>query len=393
MAANTLARVETRSKLKPRREPYWHRLEVGNYLGFRRLTAGSPGAWIARSRDSGTGKQHYRSLGEFDDMPEHHRFDRAKHEAEAWFAHLRKGGTTTAVTVRQACERYVQHLRSQGRERAADDNAARFRRWVDEHDLGAIVLRDLKPSQVSAWRAALASTPATAQDKTKPSTRARSPATINRDMTSLRAALNLALENRDATSSDAWSTKLRPIKNADGRRDVYLDAEQRRALIANAPADLADLLRALSLVPLRPGAMAQLLVADFDPRLGVLTIGQDKHGKDRKIGLPPKTATFFGGQADGKPAIAPLLARVNGLAWNKDAWKYPIKEAAALAGLPDSVTAYSLRHSVITDLIALHKLDTLTVAQLSGTSMAMIERHYGHLLRDHAAKALAALTV
>ena len=44
-------------------------------------------------------------------------------------------------------------------------------------------------------------------------------------------------------------------------------------------------------------------------------------------------------------------------------------------------------------VIALHKLDTLTVAQLSGMSLLMIEKHYGHLLREHAAKALASLTL
>ncbi len=35
----------------------------------------------------------------------------------------------------------------------------------------------------------------------------------------------------------------------------------------------------------------------------------------------------------------------------------------------------------------------LTVAQLSGTSLLMIEKHDGHWLREHAAKALAALTL
>ncbi len=55
--------------------------------------------------------------------------------------------------------------------------------------------------------------------------------------------------------------------------------------------------------------------------------------------------------------------------------------------------AYNLRHSAITDLIALHRLDTMTVAQLSGTSLAMIEKHYGHLLRDHAADALSKLAL
>ena len=37
--------------------------------------------------------------------------------------------------------------------------------------------------------------------------------------------------------------------------------------------------------------------------------------------------------------------------------------------------------------------DLLTVAQLSGTSVAMIERHYGHLRADHAAAALATLAL
>ena len=183
---------------------------------------------------------------------------------------------------------------------------------------------------------------------------------------------------------------------AEGRRphrDVYLDLTQRRALIAKAPADLAVFLSALSLVPLRPGAMAALVAGNLDKRLATLTIGKDKHGQDRKITLPPKTAAFFAEQGKGKLPTAPLLARADGSAWNKDAWKYPFKDAVIAAELPAAATAYALRHSTITDLIALHKLDTLTVAQLSGTSLLMIEKHYGHLLREHAAKALASLTL
>jgi len=61
------------------------------------------------------------------------------------------------------------------------------------------------------------------------------------------------------------------------------------------------------------------------------------------------------------------------------------------ANLPATTTAYTMRHSVITDLVV-GGLDLLTVAQLSGTSVAMIERHYGHLQQDRAAAALAMLT-
>lgn len=53
---------------------------------------------------------------------------------------------------------------------------------------------------------------------------------------------------------------------------------------------------------------------------------------------------------------------------------------------------YTMRHSVITGLI--HSgLDTLTVAQLIGTSLKMIELHYGHLTRENARTALARLSL
>ena len=53
---------------------------------------------------------------------------------------------------------------------------------------------------------------------------------------------------------------------------------------------------------------------------------------------------------------------------------------------------YILRHSAITDLIR-ERAPALTVAQLSGTSVAMMERHYGHLVRDDAENALALLAI
>jgi integrase len=269
----------------------------------------------------------------------------------------------------------------------------RFVQYVNDTPLGKIELQRLKPRDIDVWRRSLATTMATPQDRSKAPTRQRSASTISRDMTPLRAALNLALEDGHVTTDAAWKTKMRPLKDADRRRDVYLDLMQRRALIAKAPADLAVFMSALSLVPLRPGAMAALVAGNFDKRLSTLTIGKDNHGQDRKITLPPATATFFAQQGKDKLPIAPLLARADGSAWNKDAWKYPFKDAVIAAELPATATAYALRHSTITDLIALHKLDTLTVAQLSGTSLLMIEKHYGHLLREHAAKALAALTL
>jgi integrase len=369
------------------------RVEHGAYLGFRKATTANTGTWIARFRDATSGKQQYEALGEFADSPAHQRFDRAAKAAREWFVHLGRGGRTDDTTVEQACLAYVQHLGNAGRATAAKDASYRFQRWINGTAFGSRQLQKLTPSDVNAWRVLLAKTPARPQDKTVKPTRARAPSSLNRDMTSLRAALNLALEHGHVTTDFAWKSRLRPIKDADGQRDVYLDIEQRKALIAKAPPDLANFIRALSLVPLRPGAMAALSVRSFDQRLTTLTIGKDKGGHERKITLPASTAAFFASFCEDREPEWPLLARADGKRWDKDAWKHPMKAAVRAAGLPDNITAYALRHSTITDLIARHKLDTLTVAQLSGTSLAMIEKHYGHLLRDHAAKALEALAL
>lgn len=392
MATINLGKVDARNRLAARRDPYWQRIEAGCYLGFRKMSSESAGTWLARSR-SDEGKQVYHPLGEFAEHPAHARFDVASKAARDWFTHMDRGGKAEPITVKVACANYVKDLKAKGKVTTGHDTEKRFERWVDNHKIGGILLQKLKPGDVDAWRKWLAATPAKPQDKTKEATRPRAASSLNRDMSSLRAALNLALEDGHATSDAAWKVKLRPVKNADGRRDVYLDLTQRRALVAKAPADLAVLIRALSLVPLRPGAMAALVAGNFDKRLNTLAIGKDKSGEDRRITLPKDTAAFFAEQAKGKLPAAPLLARADGSAWNKDSWKYPLKDAVIAAELPLATTAYALRHSTITDLIALHKLDTLTVAQLSGTSLQMIEKHYGHLLRDHAARALASLMI
>jgi len=393
--ASTLATVAARDKLKARREPYWQKLDSGCHLGFRKMTAASTGSWIARFRDAESGERPKKALGEFEDLAPSERFGAAKRAAEEWFKHLGAGGRREAISVKKACEDYVQHLRETKGNESADDAKKRFERWVYPTKLASVQLLKLARTHIATWRKALAGSPVVANPHAAPKdqrTRRRADSTINRDMSSLRAALNLAKDRGHVTSDMAWSSELSPIQSADGRRDVYLDRAQRRQLIDAAPTDVGSFMRGLSIVPLRPGALAALNAGHFNAKLSVLAIGKDKAGGDRRIKLPPTTASFFADLAKDKLPAAPLFARADGKRWDKDAWKTPIKEAARTAGLPDSVVMYALRHSAITDLVV-GGLDLLTVAQLSGTSVAMIERHYGHLRADHAAQALAGLAI
>lgn len=390
-----IALVAEREDLKPRREPYWTRSSKGCYLGFRKMTDDPEGGtWIARfANDGGTKlKQEYKSLGDFRAYPKAQRYDLAKKAAEEWFRHLGMGGTAEAVTVRMACENYLALVkRTRGEaSRAASDLEARFKAHVySQTKLTRTPLEKLKPAHLDAWRHSLETKP------TKSGTRRgqlRTDASLNRDMSCLRAALNLALRARHATSDFAWQESLRPVKAADKRRNDYLDLTQRRRLIEKAPTDLADFLRGLCLLPLRPGALAALKAGDFDKRLSTLRVGRDKSGAERAIALPTSTAKFFAETCKNKLPGAPMFARADGAAWNKDTWKHLVRAAVTAAALPDTVSAYTLRHSVITDLMN-SGLDPLTVGQLSGTSLVMIQRHYGHLTQKQSVKALSRLTI
>jgi integrase len=386
---NRIDTVTARAKIKPRRDPYWQRVSQGLFVGFRKMSTDTAGTWFARYRDSEK-SQLRQPLGTLEKFPASERFDRAATAAKAWLIELNSGQRIESWTVLEACDYYTKRVRELKGDKAADDLDARYRRWISDDPIRRMEVSKLTRDDVSALRSRMVAAPIYIGRTGK--TRPRSKDTVNRDTAAVRAALNMAFDDGKAVSNAAWRKPLAAFKNVSKRRDVYLDREQRVRLIQFSPPDLARLIRGLSMLPLRPGALASLTVADFDARVGVLKIGQDKSGKDRKLKLPQTIAEFLVEATAGRVATAPLFVRDDGLAWNKDLWKKPIKRATVAAGLPTETIAYALRHSAITDLV--HEgLDLLSVAQISGTSVVMIERHYGHLRSNVAAVALSKLVL
>jgi integrase len=395
MATFRIDTVEGRARLKPRHTAYFVRVLKGCSLGFRKVTKDGTGAWITRFRDPVTKKTTVHSLGAYDELVPSERFDAARRDADKWFAHLGHGGSTKIYTVRQACSDYQQHVHAQKGDAAANDLARRYDKWVaGDAKLADVPLSALTRAHLEAWRSRLAATPVTINyDKKNPKTRKRAAGTVNRDITAVRAALNHALDHGKVVSDKAWRVALRPTPKADGSRDLYLDLQQRRQLVDAASPHARDLLWAMATLPLRPGAVAALQVGWFDKHHAVLKVGTDKMGKDRRIQLPPDVAERFVRLADDRPADAPLIPREDGGAWRKEDWKIEVKLAAAAAKLPASTVAYTLRHSTITDLVTKTTLPLLTVAHICGTSVRMIELHYGHHRADSATGALATLAL
>ncbi|WP_157081947.1 tyrosine-type recombinase/integrase [Sphingomonas pruni] len=386
-----LSKIGKREELKPNanKEPHWQRLHAGCYIGFRPSKRGGKGTWIARAFDEDTGKYSRKALGDYGALTGNDVFTQAKKDAEAWAELVETGGTPSEKleTVADACRAYLE-------EKPGSIAEGVFRRHVYKDPIAKVKLDKLRRRHTKEWRKRLENAPALVGRRKlgKNETKERSAATVNRDMVPLRAALGRVLPLGAPNTEAAWQEALKPAKGADRRRDLYLDRDERKKLLEAADPEVHPFLRGLCLLPLRPGALAGLRTGDFDKRTRTLTIGKDKNGKPRQIMLPQSVSDFLVERIKGKLPAAYIFSRDDGRRWEKDGWKVPIKDAVTRAGLPTGATAYTLRHCVLTDLVVA-RLPLLTVAQISDTSVQMIERHYGHLVGDEAVRALDTLAI
>lgn len=295
-------------------------------------------------------------------------------------------------TVADACRDYVEALRKEGREAAAADAERRFERCVYPDRIGKIRLADLHEDDVAAWRDRVEAgdLPDLPVKKGRPpEARPLSKSSANRIRAVLVAALNHAVRRRKVSPDRVieWAN-VRPHRDATRRRELYLDVQQRRSLLEAADGPVRDLIECVALTGCRPGDPAACLREDYDARTG--TVRFKTKGHDRKVPLSPAAKALFDRVSRGKLPKAHLFTQEGGRAWTAKDWSEAIRAAAAKAGLPSGVTMYTLRHCWITDAIVAG-MDLLTVAKLSGTSLAMIEKHYGHLVHGAARDKLAAV--
>lgn len=382
--ARDLSRVGERDRLKPRRDAYWQRLSTGCFLGYRPSKRHGNGTWIARALDGETHKYRFKSLGDFGALPGNARFTVAKSEAEAFADLTQNGGIASQdiITVSDACRAYAE---------SRPDAEGRFRRNLYDDPLGRVRLDKLRRHHVQSWRNRLQAKPALVSRRKAGEKvyRERSPGSVNREMAVLRAALGKVLSPGPPKTNAAWQEALQKIPNADRQRTLYLDRDQRKVLLDSTDPEAKEFFEALCLLPLRPGALARLTVGNFDPRTHELTI-KDKGGTLRRIQMPLAVSKLFKMVAQDRDEGTPLFLRYNSEPWDKNTWNRSIKKAVKLSGLPRETSAYTLRHSTITDLVRTG-FPLLNIAQISGTSYEMIEKHYGHLGREAALDALSTL--
>ena len=361
-----LSKVRERARLAIRRSPYYMRLAEGAYLGFRR----GPGTWHARYR-ARDGVQHYRALR---DVPTDD-YDGALQAAQGWFRQL--GGSAVRAIRRGTV--------SEARWRTVAETERRIAKLIFDDPIADLKLERATRDDFDAWRDRLTAGP-----------RVR---TVNRYARFVAAGLNRAIELGHVGNPAAW--RLRPLCGEDEADPVSLGSTQRAAIIAAADPHTAAFLRGLELTGARPNELAAMTKADFDGQVVKLAHRKGSPSKRRVRGtvLGIDGVAFFTEASKGKLPSAPLFT-VDGMRpWRSQVWSSRIKKAIERANeiargpekVPVKANAYSFRRARISELLQLHGVDPLTVAQQTGTSVEMIERSYLRLIPSALRMKLAAL--
>jgi len=378
-----LSTKRVRDRLPDRREPYWQRLGEGAYLGFR----SGADTWIARRRRRHEKGQDYQSLGEAID------YDEAKKRAEAWFASVGNTAVRSAKrgTVRGALDAYLAHLREHGREASAMDAKWRFDLLFDGDPLADVKLESATRDDFREWRE---------RKRT-----GRLPRTINRHFRSVVAALNVAVKELGYVGNrEAWQlTPLADDRDDDGETAVFLTPVQRTALVAACEPATAAFLRGLEMTGARPKEIAEATVGDLDAAHGTLTLrhrkGRPAKLRSRVVVLGADAIPFFKQQTKRKLPAAPLFPEASGVPFRRHIWSRTIRAGITKANkklsgakrIPVGASAYSFRHARISELLQVHGIDPLTVAQQTGTSLAMIEKAYFKFIASAMREKLAAI--
>ena len=322
------------------------------------------------------GKQRYRSL----DLPAHlavNEFDCAVGEAKKWFDSQQQGFRARPGTIQEAADNYTEYLEQKKGNASAYD--ARVR--IKLHILPAfadIPLDRLKLLQIRKW------THSFVVDGSDEQVR-KSKATANRNLATFKAMLNLAYKEGLVLSDRAWKG-VEKFRNADGARKDFLTPDQVKGLLDSTDGCFHDLLKAGVLTGARYGELCKLRVRDLDKDNKLLNVPGGKTGT-RTFPLTISTMAFFNEMSKNKLPDAPLLTR-NGV----DPWGYGdqyklMREAVDKAGLPNSVVFYTLRHSFIADVID-QNMNVFDIAKITGTSIDMIEKHYGKLFKGRVIEVL-----
>jgi integrase len=303
-------------------------------------------------------------------------------------------------TVRVVVDLYGQHLERNGQDRSLEIVLQTCTSAVAE--FGDKTFTELKPVHVTNWLA-LMSKPRAHEHKTKVGGTSMSRmvkwgATYqNMALRTIVAAFNWAMGQGLISGhclQNSKAVKIRGRKRSRGQ-EAYIPPETWEKLIARIGATnhgFADILRFLHGTGCRPGE-AYNVEARYYHRADKCVVypgqpGPDDYawknarrtGKDRVIFLNDELAEIVEARIAKHPT-GPIFDTSRASMWTQEAMSVNLRWYAKKLGITPAPTAYGFRHTYATDWL-LNGGSIKVLADLIGTSVSMIERHYGHIMVD-----------
>jgi integrase len=425
-----------RARLPARREPYWHVLEPGCAVGYRRTRG--VGTWIARWR-GGDGRPRYRRLGTADDAGREKAvgatlgFDAAKDAARRW-CRERGGGPAgeAAFTVPAALQLYLGDFLMRGKKSAAETRSV-----IDAFILPAFgdrAVASLAAEEIRDWHYLLACAPRRLRTRRGgPPRYARMPplpaeiraalellnladkvvsrpagpdealddadfgeteildawrarcATANRILTVLKAALTHAVEAGKAGDDRVWR-RVKPFGKVNEPRVRFLDVAERDAFLAATAGAFRRLAAGALTTGCRYGELTRMRARHVDPAAATVFVLESKGGKARVVALSRDGAALFRRLVEGLAPDDRIFLKDSGAPWRKNDQARPMLEACRSAGIDPPASFHVLRHT-FASLLWIFGARLEVIAELLGhADIRITRRHYAHIPRKVVAK-------
>ncbi|MGB9389835.1 MAG: site-specific integrase [Xanthobacteraceae bacterium] len=379
----------SREKLAIRGRPHWRRIEQDLAIGYRRLR-GRSGTWTVRFY-AGDGGYEFDVIGTADDRSDADgitvsSFDQAVTKARALHTERAKqaAGIHGPLTVAAAMDDYVKHLDHEGKntDQLERISAKYILPLLGQHEVGKLTSKDL-----NAWKAQVAAMPAKGK---RPFDAVARKSSANGTLGKLRAALNHAFHNGRVPSNSAWASKMVPkFKGVDRSRVCFLSIEESKRLINAASGEFKPMVTAALQTGCRHSELCGLKVKDLDIDNQSIFISHSKTKETRHVNLTDEGVALFANLAAGRRANDPLIQRNDGLPFNTSQQVRRMKHACKIARI-ENVTFHGLRHTFASTLIKAGVPLKYVAESLGHTSIAMVEKHYGHLIKSHVKETIRA---
>jgi integrase len=368
----SLATAKDRLTLPIAKKPVFFKLSPGLALGYRRNQ--SAGTWVVRKSD-GEGGHWTRAIGYADD------FAAADGETILTFWQAQQEAHKAAqdgkakevqITVADALKAYETDLHKRG--------GIETMKHITDHIPPSLLnkpVANLQADELRKWRDGLTGF---------------KPATINRNMTSLKAALNYVADLNPKTISDRnpWRVGLKAIPNANDSDNVILTDGEVHQVIKAAYAHSRELglyVETAAMTGARPSQIRKLKVRDLKdgpaPYLMMPVSAKGRGLKKISHRQNPISAELAAKLTTNRGPNEPLLLRPSGEPWQLRDHSKPFRCVAKSAGLdPEVVTFYALRHSFVVRAV-LKGVPLRLIAAALDTSVPMLEMTYSKNIDQH----------